>query len=558
MVSSARVKLDPGHPLAAGVLQANPSLALELERDPALWRFLSLEAYPTQPPPNRQCLLPKGAAVGRWTVRGLLGRGQQGGAVYHVVAEPTSSSECPEQAALKFPVLQDELHFLSAVQSVEGVPDLLDHGSMLGGTFVVMPILNASLDRILQRLDHDGLGGRMSWEAARGLGRRLVEVLRAVHARGVVHCDVKPANVMLDGAAGFVPQIVDFGRARSAQCPASRGVVGALEFNSVRAGRGSAALSPADDLESAGWLMLRCVVGHLPWRRRIADFKRSGVPRDVLGQLVASEKEQYLNSECEKQSWRYGYCPAELKQYFLHIHSLHGAEPDYSFLLKLLSGNSEWEWLVERVEKLGNSFWPVALAATRGLVIRRPHAFEEEPEERMEVPRFLRIRVTGQERHGREGHHWLEAERVWAPGLPRSLLNPCWLRAANEEGDLLLPVDLAEGLPPLREVSEDAEFWLMGSWDDWSHFVPLKPVRPGESRASAVVDVLGRGWVDFQVVQDRDLGRRFFPCADTGPCEVCGPAADEQAAWHVAVPPGCQTLRVSWDPCGARRIDWSF
>jgi serine/threonine protein kinase len=54
--------------------------------------------------------------------------------------------------------------------------------------------------------------GRLPWEQAARLGLYLLAVLDAAHRQGIVHRDVKPANVML--LRGGAPKLTDFGIAR--------------------------------------------------------------------------------------------------------------------------------------------------------------------------------------------------------------------------------------------------------------------------------------------------------------------------------------------------------
>lgn len=54
--------------------------------------------------------------------------------------------------------------------------------------------------------------GRLAWQEALGLGRRLAEALHHAHAHGIVHRDMKPANVMV--LPSGEPKIMDFGVAK--------------------------------------------------------------------------------------------------------------------------------------------------------------------------------------------------------------------------------------------------------------------------------------------------------------------------------------------------------
>jgi len=76
-----------------------------------------------------------------------------------------------------------------------------------GAPFLVMELLEGhSLDRALQE-------GPLSVGEALRVTRRVLEVLMAAHARGIVHRDIKPENVFVTSTSGDV-KILDFGIAR--------------------------------------------------------------------------------------------------------------------------------------------------------------------------------------------------------------------------------------------------------------------------------------------------------------------------------------------------------
>jgi eukaryotic-like serine/threonine-protein kinase len=77
--------------------------------------------------------------------------------------------------------------------------------------FVMQYIPGRSLDRVLR--DH----GRLSLQAVRAVMYHVGSALDYAHRRGVVHRDIKPGNIILDGDGD--PVVTDFGIAKIAETP---------------------------------------------------------------------------------------------------------------------------------------------------------------------------------------------------------------------------------------------------------------------------------------------------------------------------------------------------
>ncbi|MFJ8043628.1 protein kinase [Kitasatospora sp. NPDC096147] len=115
---------------------------------------------------------------------------------------------------------------------------------------------------------HDRIGrGRLSPPEAARIGRGVLSALRAAHAAGIQHRDVKPGNVLMrtDGT----PVLTDFGIAAlsgSTSLTATGSLIGSPEFIAPERIRGQEG-NPSSDLWSLGMMLYVAVEGHHPLRR---------------------------------------------------------------------------------------------------------------------------------------------------------------------------------------------------------------------------------------------------------------------------------------------------
>ncbi|WP_433475601.1 serine/threonine-protein kinase [Spirillospora sp. CA-142024] len=141
-----------------------------------------------------------------------------------------------------------------------GIARAFDYGEQAGRTFLVMELVPGEpLDEILAR------DGGLPLEAVLDLVVQAGRALTVAHEAGIVHRDVKPANLMVspDGTL----KITDFGIARrlAAASQTQTGMVmGTAHYISPEQAQGHE-LSPAADLYSLGVVAYECLTGAPPF-----------------------------------------------------------------------------------------------------------------------------------------------------------------------------------------------------------------------------------------------------------------------------------------------------
>jgi dienelactone hydrolase len=139
---------------------------------------------------------------------------------------------------------------------------LFDSGQGDGLLFYVMPYVEG--ESLRARLDREG---QLPIDDALRIAREIADALAYAHERGVIHRDVKPANILLEAGHAI---LADFGVAQAVagadqtRLTATGVSLGTPSYMSPEQATGDRALTPASDIYSLGALLYEMLTGEPP------------------------------------------------------------------------------------------------------------------------------------------------------------------------------------------------------------------------------------------------------------------------------------------------------
>ncbi|MBI2425916.1 MAG: serine/threonine protein kinase [Candidatus Hydrogenedentes bacterium] len=219
-----------------------------------------------------------GKVLGPYQIETLIGRGAMG-SVY--LAKDTdlgrkvalkvllgSLARNPDQIAR----FQQEARSAAPLQH-PNIVAIYDTGIRQGVPFIAMEYVEGEpLDRFLRR------NGCIDWRNALHIARQVAKALDCAHQAGIVHRDVKPANILID-KNGHV-RLTDFGIAKAYENQTGHTdhgqLLGTPKYMSPEQCQEGAKISPASDLYSLGVTLFEMISGKLPFEAssNVALIKR--------------------------------------------------------------------------------------------------------------------------------------------------------------------------------------------------------------------------------------------------------------------------------------------
>ena len=271
--------------------------------------------------------LPLGLLVaGRYRLKAVLGRGGMGtvyrahdvrddAAVALKVLRPrhTSESAAAERFRREATLAGMEHKHVAAAKRAGELPD--------GRPFLAMELLTG--ETLGARLERTG---RLSTEDAVRIGAELLDGLAAAHERGIVHRDVKPANVFLAKTeAGETTKLLDFGVARPGgkkqlALTKTGDVIGTPAYLSPEQATGLKDVDARVDIWAVGVLLYRMLAGRMPFGgRNFTELVLRIVSEDpeplrkvapevsaelgaVVGRALAKQRDQRFSSAAEMRA----------------------------------------------------------------------------------------------------------------------------------------------------------------------------------------------------------------------------------------------------------------
>ncbi|MFE5703396.1 protein kinase [Rhodococcus koreensis] len=167
-----------------------------------------------------------------------------------------------------------------------------------GRPYIVMPYCpQDSLEALIRR------SGPIRWNEALRLGVKMAGALETAHRLGILHRDVKPANILLTDYGE--PQLTDFGIAHIAGGfeTATGTVTGSPAYTAPEVLKGDPS-TPTSDVYGLGATLFCAITGHAAFERRsgeqvvaqflrittgpIPDLREQGIPDDVSAAIERS------------------------------------------------------------------------------------------------------------------------------------------------------------------------------------------------------------------------------------------------------------------------------
>ena len=181
-------------------------------------------------------------------------------------------------------LLKNETNIYQYLLGTYGVPHVKWYGKDDDNYYMVINLLGKSLQQLLT--ENTVFSLRLTLQ----IGIQLIQILKSIHKKGIIHRDIKPDNFLLglkaddyeveenkeinnDKKKNNQFYLIDFGLCKPykrennehIEMKKTNGLIGSLTYASLNSHR-RIQLSRRDDLESLGYMLVYFNMGRLSWR----------------------------------------------------------------------------------------------------------------------------------------------------------------------------------------------------------------------------------------------------------------------------------------------------
>ena len=243
-----------------------------------------------------------------------------------------------EDWKIKGNFLESEAYILYNLRNF-GIPEIKTFGTYKRYKILVQTLLGESIGNLILNKQNN-----VNLKDICMLAIQLLDRLEFIHSKYIIHCDLKPGNLLVDLETGTHIYLIDFGFAKKYRSGKTKKHIkysiikkftGTLRYSSVHATKG-AELSRRDDLESAGYVLIYLAKnGFLPW---IGLKAPKGMQRYLMNYRMKKKiKPEVL---CDQ-------LPKEFCSYMEYVKKLKFEEdPDYNYLRWLFNSiliSNQWK-----------------------------------------------------------------------------------------------------------------------------------------------------------------------------------------------------------------------